>query len=137
MAKCWFPFPPLPPLATTALSPSSFKSAITRPVASSLIIVPGGTLRIKSSPFLPAFLFLLRTVLLPVPSVGAAVFQPTEVCEYQILSTYDVTTGPIDFTVFLNYLLILNCQPRLLNLIIGGMNGSLQICNMILEFFVV
>ena len=85
----------------------------------------------------PAFLFLLRTVLLPVPSVGATVFQPTEVCEYQILSTYDVTTGPIDFTVFLNYLLILNCQSRLLNLIIGGMNGSLQICNMILEFFVV
>src|SRR5699024_10321209 len=59
LAKCWFPFPPLPPLATTALSPSSFKSAITSPVASSLIIVPGGTLRIKSSPFLPAFLFLL------------------------------------------------------------------------------
>ena len=37
--------------------------------------------------------FWLRTVLLPVPSVVAAVFQPTEVCEYQILSTYDVTTG--------------------------------------------
>ena len=87
---------------------------------------------------LEILLFLgLRTVLLPVPSVVAAVFQPTEVCEYQILSTYDVTTGPIDFTVFLNYLLILNCQSRLLNLIIGGMNGSLQICNMILEFFVV
>ena len=85
----------------------------------------------------PAFLFLLRTVLLLVPSVVAAVFQPTEVCEYQILSTYDVTTGSIDFTVFLNYLLILNCQSRLLNLIIGGMNGSLQICNMIFEFFVV
>ena len=81
--------------------------------------------------------FWLRTVLLPVPSVGATVFQPTEVCEYQILSTYDVTTGPIDFTVFLNYLLILNCQPRLLNLIIGSVNGSLQICNMIFEFFVV
>ena len=53
------------------------------------------------------------------------------------MKSNDVTTGPIDFTVFLNYLLILNCQPRLLNLIIGGMNGSLQICNMILEFFVV
>ena len=81
--------------------------------------------------------FWLRTVLLPVPSVVAAVFQPTEVCEYQILSTYDVTTGPIDFTVFLNYLLILNCQPRLLNVIVGSMNRSFQIRNMILEFFVV
>ena len=58
-------------------------------------------------------------------------------CRSIFLSTYDITMGPVDLTVFLNYLLILKSLFRLLNLIIGGMNGSLQICNMILKFFVI
>jgi hypothetical protein len=57
-----------PPLATTILSsPSSFKSAIISPVASSLITVPAGTFKTISSPFLPAFLFLV-----PFPPACAA-----------------------------------------------------------------
>lgn len=45
--------------------------------------------------------------------------------------------GTVDFTMFLNYFLILKCLLHLLNVIVGSMNRSLQICNMILEVFVV
>ena len=58
-AKCWLPLPPIPPFATIAVSPSFFKSANTRPVASSLITVPAGTFNTKFSPFLPALFPLL------------------------------------------------------------------------------
>ena len=57
--KFVLPLPPLPPFAATKDSPSSVKSFITRPLASSMITVPSGTLMIRFSPALPKrFLFM-------------------------------------------------------------------------------
>ncbi|MPM75514.1 hypothetical protein SDC9_122507 [bioreactor metagenome] len=91
-AKLWFPFPPLPPLATTALSPSSFKSAIILLVASSLIIVPAGTFKTKSSPFFPACLFLL-----PSPPGVATYFlwYLKSISVLKSLSTSNITLAPL------------------------------------------
>ena len=43
VAKCVFPFPPLPPFKTRTFCPFSDKSAITFPVLKSFITVPKGT----------------------------------------------------------------------------------------------
>ena len=56
--KWTFPLPPLPPFAIRNTSPSCLKSLIMVLEFASLNIVPTGTLIIKSSPFLPNFLFL-------------------------------------------------------------------------------
>lgn len=54
-----------------------------------------------------------------------------------LLSTNHITTCTIDFTVFLNDLLILKCSLCLMGFFYSCMNGSFQIRNMILEFLVV
>ena len=53
VAKCWFPRPPRPPFKLTCLRFSPCISAMTCPYSASLITVPAGTFKIRSSPFFP------------------------------------------------------------------------------------
>src|SRR5690606_35811462 len=59
VAKVALPLPPLPPRATSNVSPGSTKSPKGSPVSASQTIVPQGTSIIKSSPSLPDW-FALR-----------------------------------------------------------------------------
>ena len=56
VAKYVLPFPPRPPRATTALSPSVNTSASSSPVSASRTMVPGGTGSTTSSPERPDLL---------------------------------------------------------------------------------
>ena len=57
VAKCWFPFPPRPPFKMQYSWQSPDMSAMTLPLAASLMTVPSGTLIRRSSPFFPDMFF--------------------------------------------------------------------------------